>query len=138
MSGVIGDAGGAEHVEQHSDSIKLAAPVNVPEAILSGRGQSLVDTVERSEHAAVVDVSVAPGLTNADAIDLYDSVEIGTVVDVPAALLDASGDESDSWVQVEHEVYESSVDDTEEESTSQAEDSSHYDGDDEVTTDAED
>jgi len=34
-------------------------------------------------------------------------------------------------------VYESGVSDTEEEATSRAEDSSHYDGDDEVTSGAE-
>jgi len=139
VAGIVGDAGGDEHVEYHLESVELAAPANVPAPILSGRGQLLVDTVEATERAVVVDVSGTPSFTSsADDVDLYDSVEVGTVVDVPAALVDASGEESDSWVQVEHEVYESSVDDTEEEATSQAEDSSHYDGDDEVTTDAED
>jgi len=190
MSGAVGDAGGAEHVEQYPEDVELAAPVDVPAAILSGRTSLIdaldltyrpatvdvrvakgfdssagvvdlydsvelaasvdvptailsgranrIDALDRIDRAAVVDVSIANGfMSSADDVDLYDSVEIGTVVDVPATLVDVSGGESDSWVQVEHEVYESSVSETEDETTSQAEDSSHYDSDDEVTSGAE-
>jgi len=119
------------------DSVELAAPVDLPAAILSGRA-NLIDALDRNDRAAVVDMSVPNGfMSSADDVDLYDSVEIGTVADVPATLVEVSGEENDSWVQVEHEVYESSVSDTEDEVNSQAEDSSHYDGDDEVTSGAE-